>query len=79
MGKQPKFTLGKTYTEIVSFLFFISLICLVSAIILSIYVDHFEKHNGMVEILIERLWDAFILVLGGLLGVVTGPRFAKPH
>jgi hypothetical protein len=50
--------------------------CLISAIVLSVYLDSQGKPGGAVESSIENIWRAFSGLIGALIGFLAGPPLA---
>lgn len=49
-------------------------LCLISAVALSIYSDSLDRPGAAVESSIEQVWRAFYVLIGALVGFLTGPR-----
>ena len=78
MKQQPsEIALGKLYALVVLLIFILTVLCLVSAIGLALYVDRVEKPSEAAESLVAVLSHCVTLFVGGFVGVLTGPGFAR--
>ena len=78
MNQQPsEIALGKFYALVVLLIFILTVLCLASAIGLALYVDRVEKPSEAVESLVSVLSHCVTLFVGGFVGVLTGPGFAR--
>ncbi len=78
MKQQPsEIALGKLYALVVLLIFILTVLCLVSVIGLALYVDRVEKPSEAAESLVVVLSHCVTLFVGGFVGVLTGPGFAR--
>ena len=70
-------TLGGFYSLVVLLVFSLTVLCLFSAIGLSVYSDQVEKPGGAVESSVSVLWHCVTTLVGGLVGLITGPGIAR--
>ena len=74
MGKEPLF--GGLYARALTSVTALAVLCLISAVALSIYSDSLDKPGDAVESSIEQMWRAFYVLIGALVGFLTGPRLS---
>ena len=72
MGERSIF--GGLYGQALTSITILAVLCLGSAIALAIYSDFLDKPGSAVESSIEQLWRAFYVLIGALVGFLTGPR-----
>ena len=69
--------LGGLYSLAVSLVFFLAILCLIAVIGLSVYADEVGKPGGAVESSITALWHLLTTLVGGIIGLLTGPGIAN--
>lgn len=74
MAKEPPF--GGLYARALASVTALAVLCLISAVALSIYLDSLDKPGAAVESSIEQMWRAFYVLIGALVGFLTGPRLS---
>ena len=77
MKNQPSDSaLSGSYFRIVRLLVGVAVLFAILAIILSVYVDSADGSQETVKHSIGILWHCVTLLVGGLVGLLTGPRLA---
>ena len=77
MNNVPKeLSLRRDYLGTVRWIVYLTILFALLAIALSVYADWVDKPGGAVEDSIKALWHCVTLSVGGLVGLLTGPRLA---
>lgn len=75
MSNRPReATLSGSYFRIVYLLIAVAVFFAILAVILSVYVDSADGSKETVKDSIGILWHCVTLLVGGLVGLLTGPR-----